>query len=121
MSEARQFLQLAVECGLDSAIVLLEEDSRNTYENAQYTRQILEKRGWREVLLVTSASHMRRAVAAFRTQGIVVIPAPTDIRVVQQGFSLLRLLPTVIALEKSSIAIKEYIGWWIYGIRGWIR
>ncbi|MBT6620225.1 MAG: YdcF family protein [Gemmatimonadetes bacterium] len=121
MSEAQQFLRLTVESGVDSAVVVLEGDSRNTYENALYTRQILEKRGWREVLLVTSASHMRRAVAAFRTQGIVVIPAPTDIRVVARDFSLLQLLPTVAALEKSSIAIKEYIGWWIYGIRGWIR
>ena len=102
-------------------MVVLEGNSRNTYENALYTRQIIEKHGWREVLLVTSASHMRRAVAVFRAQGIAVIPAPTDIRVVERAFSFFRLLPTVTALEKSSIAIKEYIGWWIYGIRGWVR
>ena len=120
MSEARQFLQLAVESGVDSAVIVLEEHSRNTHENAIHTRKLLEERGLREVLLVTSASHMRRAAAAFRTQGIAVIPTPTDVRVVRHDFSLYRLFPTSTGLEKSSIAIKEYIGWWIYRLRGWI-
>ena len=120
MSEARQFLQLAVESGLDSAVVLLEEDSRNTYENALHTHQLLEKSELRDVLLVTSAMHMRRAAAVFRAQGISVSPAPTDVRVEWRSFTLHQLLPTAGALEKSSVALKEYIGWWVYWMRGWI-
>ena len=121
MTEAEQFLQLAVASGIDSAAVILEGRSRNTHENALYVREILGARGWRRVLLVTSASHMRRAVAAFQAQGVDVIPAPTDVRVVGRGFSLWQLLPTVGGLEKSSIATKEYMGWWIYRLRGWIK
>jgi uncharacterized SAM-binding protein YcdF (DUF218 family) len=121
MSEADQFLQLAVECGIDPGAVILEDHSRNTYENAIHTRGILERRGLERILLVTSASHMRRALAVFRTQGIEAIPAPTDVRVVDRSFGLLRLIPSVSGLEKSSIATKEYVGWWVYRLRGWIR
>ncbi len=121
MSEAEQFFHLAAESGVDESVLLLEERSRNTYENALYTHQMLKERGLNQVLLVTSASHMRRAVAAFRTQGVEVIPAPTDLRVSRKGFTLYQLLPTVNGLEKSTIALKEYMGWWVYRLRGWIR
>ena len=121
LSEAEQLLQLAVECGVDSAAVILEDRSRNTHENALYVQRILSERGMQRVLLVTSASHMRRAVAAFQAQGVEVIPAPTDVRVTDRGFSPLWLVPTANGLEKSSIAIKEYMGWWFYRLRGWIR
>ena len=121
MSEAEQFMQLAVESGIDPAGVILEGRSQNTHENALYVREILAERGWRRVLLVTSASHMRRAAAAFKTQGVDVIPAPTDVRVVDREFSLWKLLPTVGGLEKSSVATKEYLGWWVYRLRRWIE
>ena len=121
MSEAEQMLQLAVECGVDAAAVILEDRSRNTHENALYVQRILAERGMQRVLLVTSASHMRRAVAAFQAQGVEVIPTPTDVRVIERGFSPLQLVPTTNGLEKSSIAVKEYMGWWLYRLRGWIR
>jgi len=121
VSEAEQFLQLAIASGIDSAAVILEDRSRNTYENAHYVREILMAREWHRVLLVTSASHMRRAVAVFQAQGVDVIAAPTDVRVVDRDFSLWQLLPSVSGLEKSSIATKEYLGWWIYRLRGWIE
>ena len=121
MSEAEQFLQLATAIGIDSAAVILEGRSRNTHENACYVRDILVARGWHRVLLVTSASHMRRAVAVFQAQDVDVIAAPTDVRVVDRDFSLWQLLPSVSGLEKSSIATKEYIGWWVYRLRGWIE
>ena len=121
LSEAEQMLQLAVECGVDAAAVILEDRSRNTHENALYVQRILAERGMQRVLLVTSASHMRRAVAAFQAQGVEVIPTPTDVRVIERGFSPLQLVPTTNGLEKSSIAVKEYMGWWLYRLRGWIR
>ena len=78
MTEAEQFLQLAVASGIDSAAVILEGRSRNTHENALYVREILVARGWRRVLLVTSASHMRRAAAAFQAQGFFALAIATD-------------------------------------------
>ena len=58
--------------------LLLEEHSSNTAENASMTQALLQPRGVRRVLLVTSALHMARARAHFEAVGFEVIPAPTD-------------------------------------------
>ncbi|MBT4500043.1 MAG: YdcF family protein, partial [Gemmatimonadetes bacterium] len=120
VTEAVQLQSLALEYGIQAEAILLEGRSRNTYENAIFTRELLEKHGLGKVLLVTSASHMRRSVAVFRTQGMEVIPAPTDVRVVDLPPNLGSLVPTLGGLEFSTIAIKEHVGWWVYRLRGWI-
>jgi uncharacterized SAM-binding protein YcdF (DUF218 family) len=119
-SEAWQYLQLAQEAGMAGEQIVLEERSRNTYENALYAQQAMEKRAWKTALLVTSASHMPRAMAAFNALGIEVVAAPTDVRVVDSSFSFFSLLPTAYGLDQSSTAAKEYVGWWVYWLRGWI-
>lgn len=88
MSEADAFKQLVREQGLEQATQATahyEDQSRNTYENAVYTKKIIERlaiqdssmhqRPW---LLVTSASHMFRSLKVFEKQGIAVIPVPVD-------------------------------------------
>jgi len=55
----------------------IESESMNTFEHAQKVPEILAVDGIEEVLLVTHAFHMRRAVAAFEYSGQKVIPAPT--------------------------------------------
>ena len=64
--------------GLPAAPLIQEPDSRTTRENAQYTRALLQGRGIEHILLVTSASHMRRAAAAFTSQGFIVTAVATD-------------------------------------------
>ncbi len=120
-SEAWQYLQLAQEAGIRAEGIVLEERSRNTYENALYAQQIMAERGWKNALLVTSASHMPRAMAVFAALGVDVFAAPTDVRVVVHPFSFFELLPTAYGLEQSSTAAKEYVGWWVYWLRGWIQ
>ena len=68
----------ALQLGLRDDQVLVEADSRNTYENALYTAQMLRTQQWRHVVLITSASHMRRALAAFHKQGIFPHTYPVD-------------------------------------------
>lgn len=118
--EAEQLATLALEYGIDPAQLLLESRSRNTHENGVHTAQLLRERGWDRVLLVTSASHMRRAVGVFRRQGVAVVAAPTDVQVVDRPFSVTRLLPDAEALLASSRACKEYVGLFVYWLRGWI-
>lgn len=120
ITEAAGMKRLALEYGVDPKAIILEERSRNTYENGLYTREILRERGFSEVLLVTSAAHMRRSVGVFRALEIEVIPAPTDVRVVPKPFHPGRLLPSLLGLDYSSRAVKEYVGWWIYRMRGWV-
>lgn len=100
--------------------ILKESSSANTYENATNTAEIVEERGFDRVLLVTSALHMRRALATFRSAGVNAVPAATDYQVVESNMTLLRLLPSAGALGGSTAAIREYVGYVVYDWRGWI-
>ena len=88
MSEADAFKQLIQEQGLadsTNATSFYENQSRNTYENAVYSKKIIDAiyqqspdpqlKPW---LLVTSASHMYRSIKIFEKQGIAVIAVPVD-------------------------------------------
>ncbi|MDV7338583.1 YdcF family protein [Terasakiella sp. A23] len=58
--------------------LVLENVSQNTYENALYTKDIIKEKASGTWLLVTSARHMPRSVAAFRHQGVNVLAYPVD-------------------------------------------
>lgn len=111
-------------------VLLYEPDSRNTYENAVNTYNILEPMGIKKIILVTSAAHMPRAVALFEHQGFEVIPAPTDYTVTEANWAqlvegslaskVISLVPNVENISLSTSTMKEYIGVWIYRLRGWL-
>ncbi|UYO92568.1 YdcF family protein [Pollutimonas sp. M17] len=104
----------------DSAMVL-ENRSFTTHENALYTTQKLKERHIGQVLLVTSALHMPRAMAVFRKQGIDAIAAPSPPQIVvpdDSRFSFWQ--PNMRALSASRSIVKEYVGLLVYWIRGWI-
>lgn len=108
--------------------VWLEDKSRNTYENALFTKQLLENANMNEVLLVTSAMHMPRSVALFEAQGVRVIPAPTDFLLSDAEWqhlwrggptvTLINLLPNVEYLTYTTRVMKEYIGIAFYILTG---
>ena len=127
---ADQMLVLLQMLGVPETAVILETNSRNTYENALYSKPLLEEIDAKEVLLVTSAFHMPRSVAIFEKQDVSVVPLPTDFEIVSyedgrdSSFDLLnafsKFLPTVSNLEVTTRAIREYIGMVIYWLRGWL-
>lgn len=99
--------------GIAPEHVVLEDQSRNTDENAELTSTLLGEDAGR-VLLVTSAFHMPRSVGLFRRVGVEVIPWPTDYRSSgQEGFALDFANP-VHNLNTSSIALKEWVGLAVY-------
>lgn len=122
-SEAFYISSLLQEWGVPRRAIVSEGNSRNTYENAMYTLQYLENQGIQDepVLLVTSATHMPRAMAVFRALGINAIASTTD---VSAGPSLLTgvfdYLPTQGALSGVTSVWHEYLGSWVYRVRGWI-
>jgi uncharacterized SAM-binding protein YcdF (DUF218 family) len=69
--------------GLDPARVIFEGKSRNTHENATFTREIVDPKPGETWVLVTTASHMPRAVGAFRQAGLPVLPYPVEFRTTQ--------------------------------------
>jgi uncharacterized SAM-binding protein YcdF (DUF218 family) len=88
----------------------IESRSRTTYENALYSRAILEAAGIRRVLLVTHARHMPRALWAFHRAGIETIAAPTGYSVAGSRATALYLLPSMRALSYSGAAVHEWVG-----------
>ncbi len=120
-SEAQQLRLLALESGIPEGALLLEERSRNTHENALYAGEMMRSGGWSRALLVTSASHMPRSAGAFRAQNIDFVAVPTDVRSADRPFALWHLMPTAYGLDKSTAAVKEYVGWCVYALRGWVR
>lgn len=96
--------------------------SVRTFTDAQIVSEIVEREGLGRVLLVTSAMHMPRAMATFRSAGVRVFPAPTDFEVVQSpNAGTLTWLPGSEAFWQSGRALHEYVGMAWYRWKGWIR
>lgn len=115
-SEARAMATFLADLGVPTQAVVLEEQSRNTRQNAAFSAALLKARGIDRILLVTSALHMPRAVALFTAQGLQVIPAPTDFEGSQTPPpGILAWLPDALALDASGRAMKELVGKWV----GW--
>jgi uncharacterized SAM-binding protein YcdF (DUF218 family) len=128
-SESADMASILTSIGIPSAAIVEEPDSLNTYQNAVNVKKILQSKGIQRVLLVTSAMHMPRSLKIFQRQGIDVIPAPTDFLVTQGDLqelsstpkgALLNLLPDTNNLHQFTLALKEYIGNFIYRLRGWL-
>lgn len=76
--EARAIVPLLRRLGIDPARVVFEDQSRNTWENARFSRAKADPKPGETWLLVTSAFHMPRAVGCFRKAGWTVVPHPVD-------------------------------------------
>lgn len=95
----------------------VEGQSRNTYENASYSKTILEASGVRKVVLVTHAAHMLRSERAFRAAGLETVAAPTAYAAVDPSTRLIHYFPNAFSLLRSSQALHEYLGLWWYQLR----
>ncbi|MBD2439702.1 YdcF family protein [Nostoc sp. FACHB-110] len=128
-SESADMASILTSLGIPSEAIIEEPDSLNTYQNAVNVKKILQTRGIQQVLLVTSAMHMPRSLKIFQRLGIDVIPAPTDFLVTKGELqelsstpkgALLNLLPDTNNLHQFTLALKEYLGNFIYRLRGWL-
>ncbi|MDZ7704349.1 MAG: YdcF family protein [Trueperaceae bacterium] len=80
LSEADVAAMFYEEVGLEPTRLLLEQRSRDTYENALYSYELADPQPGQTWLLVTSAMHMPRAVGVFQALGWPVLPYPVDFR-----------------------------------------
>jgi len=124
---AEEMAELLSFMGIPTNAMILDKTSKNTYENAVNTKEIMEKNGYATVLLVTSAMHMPRAVKLFEKQEISIIPIPIDYYVVEdtEKPSLLNtlygLLPNASNLALTTNALKEYIGIFTYNFQSFFE
>lgn len=104
--------------GLDPRRIRFENRSRNTWENALFTREMVQPKPDERWLLVTSAFHMPRSMGVFRKAGFVVEAHPVDFRAsgpldAWQPFSSLSR-----GLARLDIAAKEWFGLLAYRSAG---
>lgn len=96
-----------------------EDQSRDTAENAAFTARMLKPEGITRVLLVTSATHMRRSQRLFENQGFTVMPAPCCFIGKSASNAWLWFWPTAEAIQASYSSGHEIIGMFWYGLTGW--
>lgn len=107
VSEASVTAAYLVQLGVPKAEITTEEASRDTFENAAYTRKLCEARGYKNIILLTSAYHMPRSMYLFNKAGFAsVTPFPVG-RENRGGHYLRDWLPGQVDTAK---ALNEYLG-----------
>jgi uncharacterized SAM-binding protein YcdF (DUF218 family) len=115
VSEAVLMRELLLDLGIPKRRILIEGESKNTFENGKAVQRL----GLQQPLvLITSASHMARALRVFQALGMSPLAAPCDFRTGLSGDDPLRFIPSTGALATSTAAIYEYLGTWWYGLTG---
>jgi uncharacterized SAM-binding protein YcdF (DUF218 family) len=116
--EADFAVQIFEALGIDRTRLILERRSRNTYENAVFSKALAAPNPGERWLLVTSAYHMPRAMGLFRKVGFAVEPYPVDWRVGAPA-DLLSFAPASgEGLTRTDTAIREWMGLLAYRLAG---
>ncbi|GJM60775.1 YdcF family protein [Persicobacter diffluens] len=123
-SEAMTTAQFLMDAGVPESAIFIEDASRNTYENACFTKALIEAQNVAsdtEWLLITSASHMRRSLAIFEKAGLYCLPfsahyATSHRPLVWTDY----LLPDAQTLTCWNFLIKEWVGFVTYRLKGYL-
>lgn len=123
--EAKLAKAFMVKCGIPDTAIWIETQSINTYQNAAFTANMLNKRdpGFKnkKYLLVTAGFHMPRAMACFRKQGFHVDPYSGDLRSIRSKDTLLNtIMPSYGGFQIWTYLTKEWIGLAVYSLKGYI-
>jgi uncharacterized SAM-binding protein YcdF (DUF218 family) len=118
VNEARTLARQLERWGIARERIVVEDRARNTRDNAIYCKAIAAKRGFRRLLVVTSAFHMRRALGAFRAVSLEVDALPVDYRSYEDKASV-SYLPRAGSLDASTMALREIFGSWVYSMMGY--
>jgi uncharacterized SAM-binding protein YcdF (DUF218 family) len=110
VEEGEGMRDLVTMLGVPESVLVLESKSTNTRENAAFSIAILRERGVETAVVVTSATHLRRAVKDFDRAGMKVIPAAADL-VGHGRLTIDGLLPSAHALAQSHVCLHEILGY----------
>jgi uncharacterized SAM-binding protein YcdF (DUF218 family) len=116
--EAEFAAQLLESLGVPRASLLLEDRSRNTVENAIYSKALAQPKAGERWLLVTSAYHMPRSIGIFRQAGFAVEAFPVDWRTRGPEDALRPFATVGDGLRRTDTAVREWVGLVIYWLTG---
>ncbi len=116
-AEAPIMKRFLIDLGVPDKKVIIEDKSRNTIENARYTKEICKKYNYRKPILITSAYHMRRAILSFKEVGLDVTPLPANFKTWKdRRYEWIDYLPDAHGMRRTFIAMREYLGLLFYKI-----
>jgi uncharacterized SAM-binding protein YcdF (DUF218 family) len=117
-SEAERLASELRAWGIAPERIVVEDASRNTRESAVQSARVVTARGWKTLLLVTSAAHLQRAAGCFRAVGLAPDALPVDWRAGDGRRE--SWLPRAGALSMSTNALHELAGRAAYRIAGYL-
>jgi uncharacterized SAM-binding protein YcdF (DUF218 family) len=111
--ESETIKDFLIQNKIDSNDVIIENQSRNTKENAINSAKLLDKKN--EYILITSAIHMKRSILCFENEGLKIIPFSVDNSMSYSSNKVeYILLPRSRVLENWEDLIHEIIGYYVY-------
>jgi uncharacterized SAM-binding protein YcdF (DUF218 family) len=116
--EADYAIDLLESLGVARTRVLAERASRNTIENAEFSKKLVEPKPGERWLLVTSAYHMPRSIGVFRKAGFAVEAYPVDWRTRGPIDLWLPFESVTAGLRRTDTAVHEWIGLFAYWLTG---
>ena len=118
-TEADDLTTLLRLAGVPNSAIIREEKSRNTRENALFTKQLLTPEQ-DTLILVTSAFHQRRAMGCFAKVGLHPLAFPAGYRSTDRSLTPdAWLIPNPEAMANFSLLTHEVVGWLIYKVLGY--
>jgi uncharacterized SAM-binding protein YcdF (DUF218 family) len=117
-NEAEFALRLFQSFGIDPVRILAEDRSRNTFENAVFSKQLAAPKPGERWLLVTSAHHMPRSIAVFRQAGFGAEAYPVDYRTRGWIDAIVPFGAFGDGLRRTDTATREWIGLIAYWVTG---
>ena len=118
--ESQQMAAALAASGVPADRILLDPLAKNTHDHPYTVRPLLERHGVRQFVVVTSPTHMRRALSVFRKAGFDPVPSVSLLRSEHLTPPPL-FLPNDDSLSLSDQALYEYAGWALYWWRGWLK
>ncbi len=99
--------------------IIVENKSRSTFENAVFSKHILDSLHLQSpYVLISSASHLRRATKVFIKNGMAVAPYPAAFEVIDRSYSIQDFWPNLNIMSGWTSLIKEMIGVIVYSVTG---
>lgn len=118
LKEAPALKQAALNLGVPEKDLVIEDQSRNTWENGLFSQPIAQAAGWKRVLLITSAFHQKRSNGIFKKQGWNFEPWPVDTQATRPSASDFLAQPW--ALGNTQVLLKEMAGYVVYQLNGYL-
>ncbi len=108
--------------GMTNVPIALLGHCTNTRDEAARTLALAQKFQWKRIILVTSASHMRRSEAIFRKLGMQPVCVACDFDALSEIAHPRPVspFPRWQAIQQLSAYCHEIIGYWVYALRGWV-